>query len=44
MPFSAAPKVYNRAFSITAEVHIPEAGAEGVLIATVAAWAATPSS
>jgi arylsulfatase len=33
VPFSAAPKVYNRAFSITAEVHIPEAGAEGVLIA-----------
>ena len=33
VPFSAAPKVYNRAFSITADVQIPEAGAEGVLIA-----------
>ena len=33
VPFSAAPKVYNRAFSITADVEIPEAGAEGVLIA-----------
>ena len=33
MPFSAAPKVYNRAFSITADVQIPDAGAEGVLIA-----------
>ena len=44
VPFSAAPKVYNRAFSITADVQIPEGGAEGVLIATVAASAATPSS
>ncbi len=33
VPFSAAPKVYNRAFSITADVQIPDAGAEGVLIA-----------
>jgi arylsulfatase len=33
VPFSAAPKVYNCAFSITADVEIPEAGAEGVLIA-----------
>jgi hypothetical protein len=33
VPFSAAPKVYNRAFSITADVQIPEAGAEGVLVA-----------
>jgi len=33
VPFSAAPKVYNRPFSITAEVQIPDTGAEGVLIA-----------
>ena len=33
VPFSAAPKVYNRPFSITADVHIPDGGAEGVLIA-----------
>ena len=33
VPFTAAPKVYNRAFSITADVQIPEAGAEGVLVA-----------
>jgi arylsulfatase len=33
VPFSAAPKVYNRAFSITADVQIPEGGAQGVLIA-----------
>jgi hypothetical protein len=33
VPFSAAPKVYNRAFSITADVQIPEAGADGVLVA-----------
>jgi arylsulfatase len=33
VPFSAAPKVYNRPFSITADVRIPEAGAEGVLLA-----------
>ena len=33
VPFTAAPKVYNRAFSITADVHIPDGGAEGVLIA-----------
>jgi hypothetical protein len=33
VPFSAAPKVYNRAFSITADVQIPEASAEGVLVA-----------
>jgi arylsulfatase len=33
VPFSAAPKVYNRAFSITADVHVPSTGAEGVLLA-----------
>jgi arylsulfatase len=33
VPFTAAPKVYNRAFSITADVQIAEAGAEGVLVA-----------
>ena len=32
-PFSAAPKVYNRPFTITADVQIPETGAEGVLVA-----------
>jgi arylsulfatase A-like enzyme len=31
--FSAAPRVYNRLHSITAEVVIPEDGAEGVLLA-----------
>ncbi|MFV1969693.1 MAG: arylsulfatase [Acidimicrobiia bacterium] len=30
--FAAAPKLYNRPYSITAEVVIPEAGAEGILI------------
>mgnify|MGYP002777669056 CR=1 FL=1 len=33
VPFAATPKVYNRPFSITAEVVIPAGGAEGVLIA-----------
>ena len=33
VPFSAAPKLYNRPFSITADVQIPEDGAEGVLVA-----------
>jgi hypothetical protein len=33
VPFSAAPKVYNRAFSITADVNVPDSGAEGVLVA-----------
>jgi arylsulfatase A-like enzyme len=33
VPFSAAPKLYNRPYSITADVHIPESGAHGVLIA-----------
>ena len=33
VPFSAAPKVYNRPFSITADVQIPDGGAEGVLVA-----------
>jgi arylsulfatase len=30
--FSAAPRVYNRPFSITADVVIPESGAEGLLL------------
>ena len=33
IPFTAAPKVYNRPWSITAEVVIPQGGAEGVLLA-----------
>ena len=33
VPFAAAPKVYNRPFTITADVQIPEAGAQGILIA-----------
>jgi len=33
VPFTAAPKVYNRPWSITAEVVIPQGGAEGVLLA-----------
>ena len=33
IPFSATPKLYNRPWSITAEVVIPEGGAEGVLLA-----------
>jgi arylsulfatase len=33
VPFTAAPKVYNRAFTITADVQVPESGAEGVLVA-----------
>jgi arylsulfatase len=33
VPLGSAPKVYNRPHSITAEVTIPAAGAEGVLIA-----------
>jgi arylsulfatase A-like enzyme len=33
VPFSAAPKLYNRPFTITADVLIPDVGAEGVLIA-----------
>jgi Sulfatase len=33
VPFSAAPKVYNRPFSITADVVVGDDGAEGVLIA-----------
>jgi len=32
-PFAAAPKIYNRPHSITAEVVIPDCGAEGVLLA-----------
>lgn len=33
VPFAAAPKVYNRPYSITAHVVIPSGGAEGVLLA-----------
>ncbi len=33
VPFSATPKSYNRPWSITAEVVIPQGGAEGVLLA-----------
>ena len=33
VPFAAAPKVYNRPFSITADVVVPGDGAEGILIA-----------
>lgn len=33
VPFAAAPKAYNRPWSITAEVVIPKGGAEGVLLA-----------
>jgi arylsulfatase len=33
IPFTASPKVYNRPWSITAEVVIPSGGAEGVLMA-----------
>lgn len=32
IPAGAAPKILNRPFSITAEVDIPQAGAEGVLL------------
>jgi arylsulfatase len=33
VPFAACPKVYNRPFSITADVVIPAEGAEGILLA-----------
>lgn len=33
VPFAAAPRLYNRPYSITAHVVVPEGGAEGVLIA-----------
>ncbi|MCW2523523.1 MAG: sulfatase, partial [Frankiales bacterium] len=33
VPFAATPKVYNRPFSITAEAHLDDTAAEGVLIA-----------
>jgi arylsulfatase len=33
VPFAAVPRVFNRPFSITAKVVIPEGGAEGVLLA-----------
>ena len=32
VPFTAAPRLYNRPFSITAEVVIPDGGAEGMLL------------
>ena len=33
VPFGAAPRVFNRPHSITAEVEVPAGGAEGVLLA-----------
>ncbi len=33
VPFTAAPRSYNRPWSVTAEVVIPQGGAEGVLLA-----------
>jgi arylsulfatase len=33
VPFTAAPRTYNRPWSITAEVVIPQGGAQGVLLA-----------
>jgi hypothetical protein len=33
VPFAATPKLYNRPWSITADVVIPKGGAEGVLLA-----------
>jgi arylsulfatase A-like enzyme len=33
IPFAATPKLYNRPWSITADVVIPKGGAEGVLLA-----------
>ncbi|MBR8831398.1 MAG: hypothetical protein N5P05_002045 [Chroococcopsis gigantea SAG 12.99] len=33
VPFAAAPKVYNRPYTITADAIVPEGGAEGVLLA-----------
>ena len=33
VPFAATPKIYNRPWSITADVVIPKGGAEGVLMA-----------
>ena len=33
VPFAVTPKVYNRPWSITADVVIPQGGAEGVLLA-----------
>ena len=33
VPFAATPKIYNRPWSVTADVVIPEGGAEGVLLA-----------
>jgi arylsulfatase A-like enzyme len=33
VPFTAAPRLYNRPWSITADVVIPKGGAEGVLLA-----------
>jgi arylsulfatase A-like enzyme len=33
VPFAACPKVYNRPYSITADVIIPSGGAEGILLA-----------
>lgn len=33
IPALAAPNIYNRPFTITAEVHVPKGGAEGVVMA-----------
>jgi arylsulfatase A-like enzyme len=33
VPFAAAPRVFNRPHSITAEVEVPAGGAEGILLA-----------
>src|SRR5512137_2183353 len=33
IPFTASPKVYNRPWTVTADVVIPQGGAEGVLMA-----------
>jgi hypothetical protein len=33
IPALAAPNIYNRPFTITAEAHVPEGGAEGVIVA-----------
>ena len=44
IPFTASPKVYNRPWSITAEVVIPQGGAEGVLLAQGGRTGGYPSS
>ena len=44
VPFFAGPRVLNRPHSITADVEIPEAGAEGVLLARAPPRAASRST